>query len=55
VSEDAKIRHLKDQKTLEGFFRPDGPAAKTDDDASSITQAWLSLSPEFIQDGFYQV
>ena len=54
VSKDGKVRHLKDAKTLEGFFRADGPAAKTNAAASSIAEAWLSLSPEFIQDGFYK-
>jgi hypothetical protein len=54
VSKDGKVRHLKDEKALEGFFRADGPAAKTNEDASSVVQAWLSLSPDFIQDGFYK-
>jgi len=54
VSKDGKIRHLKDEKTLEGFFRTDGPTAKNKDSASDLVVAWLSLSPEFIQDGFYK-
>src|SRR5262249_48859471 len=54
VSKAGKVQHLKDEKTLEGFFRTDGPAAKSNDDASALVQSWLSLSPEFLQDGFYK-
>jgi len=53
VSKDGKVEHLKDAKVLEGFFRTHGAAAKNEDTAGALNQGWLTLSQEFIQDGFY--
>ncbi|MEI7688309.1 MAG: hypothetical protein WCL32_25160 [Planctomycetota bacterium] len=54
VSKDGKVEHLSDVKTMEGFFRKHHAAAKSEKDAKAILAAWLTLTPEFHQDGFYK-
>lgn len=54
VNKDGKLEHLSDIKTMEGFFRTHHAAAKNGTDAKAILAAWLTLTPEFHQDGFYK-
>lgn len=54
VAKDGKLEHLKDVKALEKFFRTNHPAVKNEKDAKSILAAWLTLTPEFHQDGMYK-
>jgi len=49
-----KVEHLKDPKTLQAFFSQHGGKATSDEAAGNLVQGWLSLSQEFIQDGFYK-
>ncbi len=54
VAKDGKAEHLKDVKTLEKFFRTQYPVVKTEADAKSALAAWLTLSPEYRQDGMFK-
>jgi hypothetical protein len=54
VSKDGKITYLKDTKTLEKFFHAHAIPAKQAQDAKTILSAWLTLTPEFHQDGFFK-
>jgi hypothetical protein len=54
VNKDGKLEFLKDVKTMEGFFRKHHPAAKNEKDAKAVLAAWLTLTSEFHQDGFYK-
>jgi hypothetical protein len=54
VPKDGKPEHLKDEKTLEAFFGKHGPAARGKTEAATLVRSWLSLSQEFVQDGFYK-
>jgi hypothetical protein len=56
VPRQGQPEHLKDERALEAFFRAHAPAVKGKDDetAARLVRAWLSLSQEFVQDGFYK-
>jgi hypothetical protein len=54
VTKDGKAEHLKDVKTLEKFFRAQSPVVKTEADAKAALAAWLTLSPEYRQDGMFK-
>jgi hypothetical protein len=54
VNKEGKLEHLKDAKTMEAFFRKHHPAVKNEKDAKAVLAAWLTLTPEFHQDGFYK-
>jgi hypothetical protein len=53
VDKDGKVEHLKDAKELEKFFHKN-LSAVTDKGLERAVSAWLGLSQEFIQDGFYK-
>jgi hypothetical protein len=53
VVEGDKFKYLKDAKALEEFFRANlGPVKNVQTGMQSVS-AWLKLSQEFVQDGFY--
>jgi hypothetical protein len=54
VGPDGKPKLINDTKALEEFFRTNLPGIKEDDAAKDAVRAWLRLSQEFRQDGFYQ-
>ncbi|MBI1830654.1 MAG: hypothetical protein HYR84_04300 [Planctomycetes bacterium] len=54
VDKNGKLEHLKDVKTLEKFFRGHAFSVKDDKDAKTILAAWLTLTPEFHQDGMFK-
>jgi hypothetical protein len=54
VTKEGKIEHLKDTKTLEKFFSTHSVKAKEEKDAKMILAAWLTLTQEFHQDGFFK-
>lgn len=54
VGADGKPLLLNDLKGMETFFRGTVAGARESDQAKTITRAWLRLSPELRQDGFYQ-
>jgi hypothetical protein len=54
VNKDGKLQHLKDVKTLETFLRAYAPAVKNEKDARTLLAAWLTLTQEFHQDGFFK-
>jgi hypothetical protein len=49
-----KIEYLKDTKALEQFFKDHQPKVKGEDEARQGLSAWLALSQEYHQDGFYR-
>src|SRR5262249_59701884 len=51
VSKMGKMEHFTDAKGLETFFKTNVPATAN---GKNVVQAWLRLSQEFIQDGFYK-
>ncbi|HEV3262315.1 MAG TPA: hypothetical protein VG013_36020, partial [Gemmataceae bacterium] len=54
VPKEGKVRHLTDAKGLEKYFRSALAPVKDDDTAKDATLAWLRLSQELKQDGFYK-
>jgi len=53
VDKDGKVEHLKDVKELEKFFQKNlNPVTKKG--LQPAVTAWLGLSQEFVQDGFYK-
>ncbi|MSQ93068.1 MAG: hypothetical protein EXR98_00765 [Gemmataceae bacterium] len=54
VTKEGKLQHLKDAKTLEKFFRANHAAVKNDKEAKTLLAAWLTLTPEFHQDGMFK-
>lgn len=54
VDKDGKIEHLKDVKAMQRFFHDNHPVAKTEKDAKGMLAAWLVLTQEFHQDGFFK-
>jgi hypothetical protein len=54
VNKEGRITHLKDVKTLEKFFHAHAIPAKEAKDAKTVLSAWLTLTPEFHQDGFFK-
>jgi hypothetical protein len=49
-----KLQYLKDTKALEQFFKDHQPRVKGEDEARQVLSAWLALSQEYRQDGFYR-
>jgi hypothetical protein len=54
VSKDGKVVHLTAPKELEKFFKDTLAPAKDDTALKLAATAWLALTPEFVQDGFYK-
>jgi hypothetical protein len=56
VIEGDKFKHIKNAKALEEFFRNHLPPVKAGDTQAGMqaVKAWLTLSQEFVQDGFYK-
>jgi hypothetical protein len=53
VDKEGKVKTLTDTKGLEEFFKAN-VTAKTDDQLKDAARAWVRLSQEFVQDGFYE-
>jgi len=49
-----KVEQLKTPSDLEKFFRANATPVKEEKDATPVVQSWLTLTQEFIQDGFYK-
>src|SRR5262249_47509922 len=54
VGKDAEVEHLTSSKDLEKFFRAHVGEVKDDKRAKDAVRAWLALSQQFVQDGFFQ-
>jgi hypothetical protein len=54
VTKNGKVEFLKDVKSLEKFFRAHQAKATDDDGAKTVLGAWLTLTQEFHQDGFFK-
>lgn len=54
VTKDGKVRHLTDTKGLEDFFRTMHSPVTNAESAKDAVRAWLRLSEEFKQDGFFK-
>jgi hypothetical protein len=54
VGQGGKIRLLNEADALQDFFKSDVAAVQDDERAKTVAHAWLRLSQEFVQDGFYQ-
>jgi hypothetical protein len=54
VVEGDKFQHIKDAKALEEFFRAKLAPVKEVNGGMRAVSAWLMLSQEFVQDGFYK-
>jgi hypothetical protein len=54
VPPSGKVELLKDDKALGKFFHDHATAAVKDPEAIAVTQSWLLLAQEFVQDGFYK-
>lgn len=54
VSKDNQVQHLPDVAALQKFFVRHGRAVQTDEQTKEALAAWLTLSQEFYQDGFYK-
>jgi hypothetical protein len=53
VAKDGKLLHLTDAKGLEQFFQETLAPIKKDA-GDNLVEAWLRLTQEFVQDGFYK-
>ncbi len=53
-SADGKLTLLNDGKSLQTFFKENAIPALDVEPAKDVTRAWLKLSPELQQDGFYK-
>lgn len=51
---DGKLTHITDQKGLQKFFAEHGAAVKDIEPGKNAVRAWLKLSPELQQDGFFK-
>jgi hypothetical protein len=49
-----KITYIKDAKALAKFFKDHQPKVKSEDEARQALRAWLALTQEYLQDGFYR-
>jgi hypothetical protein len=54
VNKDGDVEHLTGSKQLERFFRDHLRPVKSDKAAKDAVRAWLTVSQQFVQDGFYQ-
>src|SRR6266545_5850434 len=55
VDKDSKLHHFTDAKDLEGFARAALAPSPNDESARAAVKAWLLLSQQFVQDGFYKL
>jgi hypothetical protein len=53
-SADGKLALLNEPKTLDKFFKDNVGMTKELDPAKDVVRAWLKLSPELKQDGFFK-
>jgi hypothetical protein len=53
VDGEGKVTAITDVKQMEKFCRAHLPAAKEESAKKTALRAWLRLSPQFLQDGFY--
>src|SRR5205823_2157160 len=53
-SADGKLTLLNDPKAAEKFFKDNVASTKELDPAKDAIRAWLKLSPELMQDGFFK-
>jgi hypothetical protein len=53
VYDNGKLTHLKDELKLNDYFVEKLPAVMDDAAAKKVAQAWVWLTQEFVQDGFY--
>ena len=54
VNKDGKVEFLKDAKSLQKFFRAHEAKITDEDGAKTLLAAWLTLTQEFHQDGFFK-
>jgi hypothetical protein len=54
VDQNGRVRHLTDTKELENFFRTAMSRVTGVESAKEAVKAWLRLSEEFKQDGFFE-
>jgi hypothetical protein len=54
VSNDGKVQHLTDWMGLEKFFRTELSAVTNETSVRDSAEAWLRLTEEFTQDGFFK-
>lgn len=54
VDKQGKIEFLKDVKLLEKFFRAHHARVTDEDGAKTVLGAWLTLTQDFHQDGFFK-
>jgi len=54
VGKDGSVEHLTSSKELEKLFRDHVGPVKNDKAAKDAVRAWLTVSQQFVQDGFYQ-
>jgi hypothetical protein len=54
VGPDGEVLVLTDAGELEKFFKAHLPPVKTDDELKDAARAWLRLTQQFRQDGFYK-
>jgi hypothetical protein len=54
VGKDGGVEHFTSSKELEKFFSSHARPVKSDDQAKDAVRAWLTLSQQFVQDGFFQ-
>jgi len=54
VPVNGRAEHIKDTKALENFFKTNMTEAKSERAAMALVESWLTLTPEFRQDGFFK-
>jgi hypothetical protein len=54
VSQEGAVEHFTRSKDLEKFFHSHVGAVTMDMEAKDAVRAWLAVSQQFVQDGFYQ-
>jgi hypothetical protein len=54
LTKDGKVQHLTDTKGLEAFFRSVLALVKDERSLKDSAGAWLRLTEEFKQDGFFK-
>jgi hypothetical protein len=54
VGPDSKLVHIKDAKALQGFFKNNLSGLQSDNQLKDVARAWLRLTQEFHQDGFFK-
>jgi hypothetical protein len=54
VAPDGKLAQVKDAKALQAFFKNNLSGLQSDDQLKDVARAWLRLTQEFHQDGFFK-